>query len=92
MATEVGSRNQRWHFVQKGVRRKVSHLGFSYDPIPTATIMFRIVGGKGYSPGDGDDLFRNHYSFMSIWKVQHASSLQLSLKRILSVLEVMYHM
>lgn len=37
-------------------------------------------------------LFRNHYSFMSIWKVQHASSLQLSLKRILSVLEVMYHM
>lgn len=54
VAAEVGSRNPRWHFVQKGVRRKVSHLGFSYDPISTATTIFRIVGGKGYSPGDGD--------------------------------------
>ena len=88
MASEMGSRRQRQHFVQKEVRRKVSQLAVSYDSISTATIMFRIVVGKGCSLRDNrdDDLFRNHHSFASILKVQYAPSLQLSLKEILSVL------
>lgn len=43
--------------------------------------MFRIVDGKGY--GLGDNLFRNHSSFVSILEVQYAPSFQLCLKRIL---------
>lgn len=52
--------------------------------------MFRVVDGKGC--GLGDDLFRNHSSFVSILEVQYAPSFQLSLKRILSISEASHHM
>ena len=88
MASEMGSRKQREHFVQEEVRRKVSQLGVSYDSISIATIMFRIVVGKGYNLRDNrdDDLFRNHHSFANILKVQYAPSLHFSLKEIVLVL------
>ena len=88
VASEMGSRKQREHFVQEEVRRKVSQLGVSYDSISIATIMFRIVVGKGYNLRDNrdDDLFRNHHSFANILKVQYAPSLHFSLKEIVLVL------
>lgn len=67
------------------------HVGFPYRSSSTF-ITFRIVDRKAHGLGDnGDDLFRNPYSFASIFKVWYTPSLQFSFKRILSILEVKHH-
>lgn len=92
VACEMGSRNQRQYFIQQEVKRKVSRVQVPHTIPILQSPSFRIMDGKGYGLRDhGGELFRNHYSFANILKVQYALSLQLSLKRIFSILEVTYH-
>lgn len=69
------------------------HFGFAHKSISTATNMFRIVDRKksiyGFG-GDGDNLFRNRYSFVSMLKIQCALSFRVGWKKTLWILEVMY--
>lgn len=69
-ASERRGRNKRQPSAQKAAKRTVSRFQapLTHNSPSVASIMFRVVGGKGYSLGDdGDVLFRTRCTFVSIF-------------------------
>ena len=89
----MSGRNKRPHFIQREVKRKVSRIqaSLTISPLQLPSRLELWMENKYGLRDDEDDLFGNHYSFVGFLKIQYAPSFQFSLKRILSILEVTYH-